>query len=99
MIGNGNCLYTIYEEAGRGFQILYNPLILHMGKEVQGDERRYLKTYQDNVLDGLWRSRQWESKNKVKALSLAVWDVLAVGWWLNAEFRINRQVQTVYFAT
>ena len=44
MIGNGNRLYRIYEEAGRGFEILYNPLILQMGKEVQGDERRYLKT-------------------------------------------------------
>ena len=50
MIGNGNCLYTISEEAGGGFEILYDPLILQMGKEVQGDQRRYLKTYQDNVV-------------------------------------------------
>ena len=40
MIGNGNCLYMISKEARRGFEILYNPLILHMGKEVQGGERR-----------------------------------------------------------
>ena len=40
MIGNGNCLYMISKEAGRGVKILYNPLILPMGKEVQGGERR-----------------------------------------------------------